>query len=75
MILNGRYFIDNPEAGYYEVSIEYYEAYHKRRKEFMDMFLPKTNNTTGKIIITSTVADDNGSSEFYKNLWTNDTNK
>lgn len=71
MKTNGRYFIDNPESGYFEVSKEYYEKYEADIRAFFDRFLkPNIEAIKGKIIITSYTPDegDNGFSEFRK-LW------
>ncbi|MES2382358.1 MAG: hypothetical protein V4538_15030 [Bacteroidota bacterium] len=72
MIINGRYFLDNPESGYYEVSKDHYEQYQENYKRFMDAFITpnidQSKSIKGKIIITSTTADDNNGDEFKK-LW------
>lgn len=70
MIIGDRYFIDNPESGYYEVDKEYHEAYHKRYQEFLNAFIhPNVDmlkRRVGKVIITSTVADEGGENDFKK---------
>lgn len=72
MILNGRYFIDDPESGYYETTKEDYETYHANIKAFTDRYiLPRVNKDkvrTGIIIIASSMGDENASNDFKK-LW------
>lgn len=71
MILNGRYFIDDPEFGYYEVDKEEYERYKKRMDEIMNMFMVTTDQSKvrkGSIVVTSTLGDENPDNEL-KSLW------
>ena len=74
MVVNGRYFLDDPESGLYEVSKEHYEQYHERWNGFVANFItPNIDNSKtnmGKIFITSTCADDSNGDEFRK-LWDN----
>ncbi len=78
MIINGRYFLDDPESGYYEVSKEYYEQYHERWNNFVAKFITPnieaSKSIKGKIFITSTMADESDGNEFKK-LWETSTLK
>lgn len=73
MIIGDRYFIDNPEAGYYECSKEYYESFHKRREALMAMvssrILSTNDNIKGGFIFSSVrpLGDDNH--EDFRKLW------
>lgn len=70
MIIGNRYFIDDLETGFYEVTKEYYEEYNKRIIEFMEAFRPKLDSSyKGKIIIYGT-SGDSGCEEL-KNLFNN----
>jgi hypothetical protein len=72
MEINGRYFIDDPECGYYEVSKEDYEQYHENYRQFLAAFIlpniDQSKTIKGKVIVTSTLPDDNNDFEFKK-LW------
>lgn len=76
MEINGRYFLDNPESGLYEVSKEHYEQYHERWNKFVEKFITpnidKSKTIKGKILITSATGDESNRYEFKK-LWENPT--
>ena len=76
MKINGRYFLDNPESGLYEVSKEYYEQYHEKWNKFVAQFITpnidSSKSIKGKIFITYTMADENDGNDF-KELWENST--
>lgn len=63
-----KYYIPDYEAGgYNEVSKKTFEAIHSAKQQFMSNFV-KGNKKVGKIIITSTVAD-NSTGEDFKKMW------
>lgn len=73
MEIFGRYFLDDAETGLYEVSKEEYERHAKWKEQFFEHYIKPNvdlrRKGMGKIIITSTPADDNSAHEFYKQWW------
>lgn len=71
----GNYKIFDYESGEYnEVSKEQFEAHKKWLEKVKSIIRPSVDGVKGSVQITSTQSDE-GSSEFYKQLWQTTTLK
>lgn len=70
MIIGNRYFLDNPEFGWYEVSGKYYKDYQERFEEFHKRFIkPDGKLKSGTILVSHRPPGDEDDDHDSMRLW------
>jgi hypothetical protein len=71
MIRDGKYYINNVEAGWVEVTQQQYEAITSNGplRAFQRIKEQIQGNKMGRVFISSTIDDGTGGAEEFKKLW------
>lgn len=70
MIIGNRYFLDNPEYGWYEVSGKYYKEHTERFEKFHKRFInPDSKLKAGIILVSVRPPGDEDDDQDFKQIW------